>query len=568
MIAKRDTSDRSARAKSRSLQVGRRLLAVLAIAGLPFYLLPQPALAQTFEDMSGLLDPPGGTFSWGASAADFDADGDLDIYVPGGSGRLYRNNLPEAFSFTDIFSSTGIEQGSTFGVTFGDYDADGDLDVFLENFGGNSPLYRNNGDGTFTDVSAQVGLIVSGALSQGAAWGDYNRDGHLDLYINEDTGDNLLFRNDGPDGEGNYSFTNTSAEAGVPTQGNSYGMAWGDYNNNGWQDIFIATCNSSPNNSIKHLLRNNQDGTFTDVNYDAGVADSLASWGTVWLDYNNDGFLDIYIGNIHIAPRPGDNRLYRNNGDGTFTNVTEGAGVGDPGDTYSVAAADFDNDGWIDLYAANSNAIHHLYRNLGDGTFEDVTAQSGLGTGFRRAAAIGDYNKDGWMDVFAAGSGGNQLFVNNGGENHWLVVKTLGTLSNSYGVAARVTVFAPSGSQIREIGAGDSFCSQNATMEAHFGLGAATMLDSVVVNWPSGYRDVRYDVEVDKWLVIVENTPCLACDLNEDGVIDILDIIITINLALSGEPLPPDILCAADRNGDGQVNIFDIVECINLLLEM
>ena len=308
------------------------------------------AMAQTFADSSSLLPANASQFYWGASAADVNSDGRVDIYH---RGRLLMATADNAFA--DERSAAGLlDNGGTFGAAFGDYDNDGYLDVLLENFQTASQVYRNNADRTFTSVGGQIGLSVEG-FTQGAAWGDYNRDGRLDLYVNEDFGNNQLFEN--LDYE---SFRDVTDSSGVVTNGNSYGTAWGDYNNDGFPDIFIATCNASAANSIKHLLLNRGNGTFVDVNYDAGVADSLPSWGIVWLDYDNDYDLDIYITNIYEPPRSGANVLYRNNGDETFTDVSLAARVG--GDlsenSYGVAAADFDNDGWIDLYVANQNRLH------------------------------------------------------------------------------------------------------------------------------------------------------------------------------------------------------------------
>jgi len=311
--------------------------------------------AQTFTDASIQLSPRNNSFDWGCSVADFNNDGLPDIYHP---GRLYINN---GGSFTNIMNSTGINEGSSiFGAVFGDYDNDGYLDILFEDFSfsSNSRLFRNNGNRTFERVDQQIGLNVLG-LTQGAGWSDFNRDGMLDLFVNEDTGDNQMFLNDG-----NGGFTEITTSSSAPTNGNSYGMSWGDYNNDGYPDVFIATCNGSPSNSIKHLLRNNGDNTFTDVNYQAGVADSLASWGISWLDYDNDGWLDIFIANTnHGGIQVGRNVLYKNNRDGTFTDMAATAGIqgNTSNSSYATAAADFDNDGWIDIYVGNSNTDHGLY---------------------------------------------------------------------------------------------------------------------------------------------------------------------------------------------------------------
>ncbi|RMF56894.1 MAG: T9SS C-terminal target domain-containing protein [Calditrichaeota bacterium] len=454
--------------------------------------------AQTFHDASNLLNPLSNDFEWGASAADFNNDGQVDIYHP---GRLYINKGP--LGFEDIMGSTGINEGnSIFGAAFGDYDDDGRLDVLFEDFSGNSRLYRNRGNRRFTHVNSQVNLTVH-SLAQGAAWCDYDRNGTLDLYVNNDLGDNQLFKN-----IGNAFFIDVSDSANVPhPPDHSYGTAWGDYNNDGYADIFIASCHpTNPLYSRKHLLRNNGDGTFTDVNTMAGVGDSLGSWGIVWLDYDNDGDLDIYIANTEHTPRPGFNRLYQNQGDGTFLRMNDSAGVSglSSENSFGVAAADFDNDGWIDIYVANSNHLHRLYHNNGDGTFTDIATQAGITENNHSAVAVADFNGDGWLDIFTAGAPQNRLMLNDGGSNHYIRFNLRGVTSNHFGVGARVEVHHDGMKQIREIRAGDSFCSQNNLLQAHFGLGSSTMIDSAIVRWTSGAVDVLTTLPTNQEYTIVE----------------------------------------------------------------
>jgi len=472
-----------------------RRLILLAVSCLAF--LFTSLYSQTFTDESSQITPSNNSFEWGTSAADFNNDGLVDIYHP---GRLYIN---QGGSFVDIMSSTGINEGSSiFGAVFGDYDGDGYLDVLFEDFSfsSNSRLFRNNGDRTFERVDQQVGLDVIG-LTQGAGWADFNRDGQLDLFVNEDTGVNQMFLNN------NGMFTDISATSNAPTNGNSYGMSWGDYNNDGYPDVFIATCNGNPNNSIKHLLRNNGDNTFTDVNYQAGVADSLASWGISWVDYDNDGWLDIFIANTnHGGIQVGRNVLYKNNRDGTFSDVSAAAGIEGnfSNSSFATAAADFDNDGWCDLYVGNSNTTHILYKNNGNGTFTNISGTAGIIESNHQAVAVADFNNDGWMDIFSAGGPQNRLMINDGGTNHWLKITTRGTQSSYNAVGARLTMYINGDLQIREIRAGDSFCSQNDLMTAHFGLGTATEADSLIIEWPVGTVDKLYNVAADRHIEVRE----------------------------------------------------------------
>ncbi len=467
-----------------------------------FFLLSE-SNAQTFTDASHLLDPVSGD-ALGASAIDFNNDGLIDIYHP---GRLYLNK--GAGGFKDIVREIHLIEGDgVFGAVFGDYDNDGYLDVFFEDFRVPGRLYRNRATSRFENVN-QAANFYPKPLAQGAGWVDFNLDGTLDLFVNNDAGENQLFKN-----LGDGTFLDISLSAGVEELGNSYGMAWGDYNNDRFPDIFIATCSGTPARSIKHLFRNNGNETFTNVNAQAGVNDSFRSWGVVWLDYDNDGYLDIYVANIGGADLPPArqraNILYKNNRDGTFTDVSFAVGVaGTPEEIgYANAAADFDNDGWTDIYLANSNSNpHKLFHNNGDGTFTDIAPQAGIHELHHAAVAVADFNNDGWMDIFtpgAFGSPNSRLWLSNGGSNHWLRVSLRGVTNNYYGIGARIEIYAGGNKQIRELNAGDSFCSQNMNMAAHFGTGAHVTVDSLIIRWPRGQIDRLFDVTVDRQITVVE----------------------------------------------------------------
>ena len=468
----------------------------LPLAVLSVLLMYYCGLAQTFTDRSDLLNPPTSNGGIGASAVDFNNDGFVDLYHP---GKLILNT-PSGFQ--DILLSSNIIEGAgVFGAAFGDFNADSYPDILFEDLSAASRFYLNNKDHTFTQINDEINLQVR-APAQGAAWGDFNGDGLLDLFVNNDFGENQLFKN-----IGNNQYSDISLSAGVEAVGNSYGMSWGDYNNDGLPDIFIATCNFLAENSIKHLLRNNGDETFTDVNVEAGVNDSLASWGIVWLDYDNDGDQDVYIANTEHFPRPGTNRLYRNDSDGTFSDVSFAAGVdgGTNENSYGVSTADFDNDGWLDIYVANLGQPARLYRNNRNGTFSDIASSAGLAGNIDYAVAVADINRDGWVDIFIPGSPENHLWYNNGGTNHWLSVKTRGTTGNYHGISARVELYTGSLRQIREVTAGDGFCSQNFDLGVHFGMGTAASADSLIIRWPGGQVDRLFDVPADQVLTVVEN---------------------------------------------------------------
>lgn len=442
--------------------------------------------SQTFIDRSHLLSPMTNGSEWGTTAADFNNDGWIDIYE---REKLYINRGGERFE--DIYANTGLSPaGGVFGAVFGDYNNDGYLDLLFENFGPESRLFKNNRNLTFTYANQEANLNIS-ILTQTCGWADFNLDGKLDLFVNDDRGRNMMFLN-----VDYKSFQDISASSNAPTVGNSYGMSWGDFNNDRYPDVFVGTC---PGGFQNHLLKNMGNETFSNIGASAGINDVSSTWGVIWLDYNNDGFLDVYLANTSSDP----NILYHNNGDETFTDVSATAGVTTNGG-FGAAAADFNNDGWVDLYTATSGPVHKLYRNNRDGTFTDMAPLAGIGEDRHNAVAVADFNNDGWMDIFTAGTPQNRLLINRGGTYHWIKIKTRGVQSNYYGVSARVEVHSNGTMQIKDVTAGDSFCSQNELLNSHFGVGTATNIDSIIVRWPSGTVDVLDNIPADQIITIVE----------------------------------------------------------------
>lgn len=523
------------------------------------------------------------TVASGGGFIDYDGDGDLDVYLLNGaaipgfvpdqplSSVLYRNDGD--VSFTDVTVQAGVDNagGYGMGLAVADYDNDGDDDLFVTNYGANI-LYRNEGDGTFRDVTARANLMVPAnpTFSTSAAFLDYDRDGHLDLYvcayvefdfetnrrcsrdgiqsycgpdIYEGAAD-LLYRNNG-DG----SFTDVSAEAGIANpDGKGLGVVGGDYDGDGWTDIFVAN-DLTPD----FLYRNNGDGTFTDMALLAGVAygeDGVAraGMGVDMGDYDRNGSPDIYVTNFSLEP----NSLHRNNGNGTFTETTFGAGVGNPTLLFlgfGTAFKDFDNDGWLDIFAANGHVIdnislfdptityaqtNQLFRNEGDGVFTDVSPEAGPPfqvARVHRGAAFGDVDNDGDVDVLVTtvndvplllrndgiggrgaggGSGGSDGIDGSSGNDGAgqpgpasLLVATEGVRSNRNGIGARVTVVTDAVRQSREIRSAYSYLAAN-DFSAHFGLGAHAGADSVIVDWPGGGRDVATGVEGGQLVTIRE----------------------------------------------------------------
>ncbi len=426
----------------------------------------------------------------GAVFGDFDHDGYLDIYVVNNAqpNLLYHNNGDA--TFTDITDTAGVGHGGTgVAVAVADYDNDGDLDIYLINRLEPNILYRNNGDGTFIDITSTAGVGGSGE-GAGAAFGDYDNDSHLDIYVTR-RGPNTLYHNNG-DG----TFTDVTETAGVGHSGWSVGTVFGDYDNDGDLDIYLTNNLDGAN----VLYRNNGDETFTDVSEAAGVDNTGDGMGTTFGDYDNDGDLDIYIANW------GRNVLYRNNGDGTFTNIAKAAGADDIGNGVGAVFSDFDRDGDLDIYIVNWGHPHTFYTNNGDDSFSSVIVamrtEERLGGG---AIAAGDFDNDGDVDLYEPGNEqDNILYRNDSVSNNWLVVKTVGTAGNRDGIGARVKVVSGEFSMIREVSGGFGYGSQDS-LPVEFGLGSLTQIDKIEVRWLTGEITTLTDVPVNQVITVRES---------------------------------------------------------------
>ena len=491
------------------------------------------------------------TTGCGVALFDYDNDGWLDIFLVNGTrveglpkgqeptNHLYKNNRDG--TFTDVTARAGlIHSGWGQGVCVGDYDNDGFEDLFVTYWGKNV-LYHNNGDGTFTDVSEKAG--VAGTRTRwgtGCAFIDFDRDGHLDLFVANYVdladfaswplpdsgpcrfksvivacgppglpgGKNVLYRNNG-DG----TFTDASEKSGILKANGTYGLGvlTGDFDNDGWPDIYVA--NDSQPSALYH---NNHDGTFTDIGIVAGCAYSQdgkpqAGMGASAGDYDCDGWLDIFKTNFSEDACT----LYHNTGDGNFDDATFPAGIGLNTRMlgWGCGFADFDNDGWLDIFVSNGHIYPEikklaldikyaepkiLYRNLHNGRFQDVTAQSGgplLVPISARGCAFGDFDNDGDVDVVVnAVNGLPQLLRNDTpASKSWIKVRTRGLRSNRSGIGARIKCVTGNHTQIDEVRSGGSYGSQS-DLRVHFGLGGATKVDRLEVHWPSGRVEVLKDL--------------------------------------------------------------------------
>jgi enediyne biosynthesis protein E4 len=494
----------------------------------------------------------------GAAFLDYDNDGWLDVFVLSGTrldgppsgttNRLYRNNRNG--TFTDVTEKAGlVRTGWASAVTVGDYDNDGFDDLFITYYGQNV-LYRNNGDGTFTDVTEKAGLRQSVVrYGSGCTWVDYDRDGHLDLFVASylnttieklpKPGENADCRwkgvpvNCGPRGlptgfvqlfhnNGDGTFTDVSRESGVAAASGGYPMTAVvvDVDNDGWPDVYVA-CDSTPS----WLFRNQKDGTFREEGLERGVALSedgmeQAGMGVSIGDFDLDGHLDIF--KTHFADDT--NILYRNDGKGYFDDFTIRAGIGVETRYigWGAGMVDLDNDGFPDLFlvtgsvypevertlpAYPSRTPRLVFRNLGDGRFEELIDEAGPGVAAAhssRGCAFGDFDNDGDVDVLVMNMNEPPSLLRNDvtGTGRWLKVLLNGVKSNRSAIGARVTARYGGRTQAQEVTAQSSFYSAN-DRRLHFGLGAATTAD-LTIRWPNGATEDIPKVDAGQLVVIRE----------------------------------------------------------------
>ena len=464
--------------------------------------------------------------SGGVAAGDYDGDGDTDLFVVRGDigpNRLYRND--GNLVFVDVAAAAGLDwtrptsqNDRLSGPTFADMDGDGDLDLFVAGFeGSRSFIFQNNGNGTFTDISEASGIrAMQAENSVGAAFGDYDRDGDLDLFVSHwgtprDTsnpGDTEHLWRNVSDAAG-IRFESVSVESGISATiivdrvgvlganfDYTFSPTFADINDDGYPDIL-----SVADFLASRVFLNNGDGTFVDVTDEEVIIDE-SGMGSAVGDYDNDGDLDWFVSSISgiLVGAVVGNRLYRNAGDGVFEDVTDEAGVKRGNWGWAACFLDANNDQHLDILHVNgwrsfgqvrdfSDDVGPLFVSQGDGTFENLAVEAGIaGEAQGRAVVCADFDQDGDTDLFITHRDENNsatLYRNDTDTGNWLTVKLVGSGMNTEAAGARVEIEAGGTRQMREVHIGSNYTSQNPT-EQLFGLGPNTQVDALTITWPDG----------------------------------------------------------------------------------
>ena len=549
---------------------------------------PLPAQAPLFTNQTndaGLADSlfvPGvynhPSYTGPVVCGDFNRDGWQDLYSPSGGG----NGMPDHLfindgdgTFTDRASEWGltdVHMGK--GAAVGDFNNDGWLDIYVTSAGtgvtgvpGQHRLYRNSGNGTFVNIANAAGVNATSASEDGfgCCFGDYDLDGDLDLFVagfaSNNTG-NHLFRNNG-----NETFTDVTSGISLFSgiSGTSgFAPRLQDMDGDHYPELLLVA-----DFGTSHYFRNNTDGTFTEMADTAGTAEEENGMGQTVGDYNNDGMIDWYVTSIY-RPAIGwtGNKLYSNEGNHSYQEISSSAGVSDGGYGWGAISIDVDHDRFVDIIETNGangqfdNEQSYFWRNLGNGTFDEMAISSGLiHDGFGRGILNFDADNDGDQDVVIAGSYEALRFFRNDtptGNRHWLRVflDTGGDPAIAAdGIGAEVQVASASGTLHRWIDAGDNFISQSE-LSAHFGLGVDDQIFEVRVIWPDGMEQTQSGISVDQTIVITRSSlQLIRGDANGDGMVDVSDPISILTGLFTTVSIP--CLEAGEVNGDSQFNIAD-----------
>lgn len=486
----------------------RRLLLTVCLI-MPLFTIGQ----LSFEDSAtakgvGVSYGESGFGGGGVSFCDFDGDGwdDITYSTKGGEEVLFFKNNNGTFSQVDL----GInDTNQSKQVIWVDHDNDGDKDFFVTSIVGVNKFYENNGDMTFTDITDSCGLFTEDLFTTGASFGDIDADGDLDVFIcNRDNVGlnqfNYLYRND------NGVFTDITTSSGIgQTVHTPFCSSFFDYDNDGDQDIYVI---SDRLQYINRLYRNNGDNTFTDVSVSSGAGLGTHAMSATIGDYNSDGWFDIYVTNTEAG-----NHLLKNNQDGTFTDISDDVGTGFYSIAWGANFLDADNDTDLDLYVSGMldgsvTLPSAFYENQGNGMFQipvNIGFENDTRTSY--ANAIGDINNDGLPDIIVMNDTDNNFLWENTTTttNNWLKVKLNGTTSNRDGIGSVIEISTDGKKQYRYTLCGEAYLAQNSNSE-FFGLKDATVVDYVKVTWLSGMVSTFNNVDVNKTITIVEGQSTLS----------------------------------------------------------
>jgi len=461
--------------------------------------------AADFKDVSEAAGVADDGLGKGVAFADINNDGLVDLYVSnkGGSNHLYLNLGNGKFEDTTATAGVGLDHpGFTLGSVFGDYDNDGCADLYLATGGQYeieaNRLFKGNCDGSFQDVTAQAGVGLK-AFTYSASFVDYDKDGYLDLYCaNYGPGArNVLFRNNG-----NGTFSDVSVQAGVGDPSWSWMGVWSDVNGDNWPDLYVVN-GRYPGGEPNRLYINNGDGTFREMAKQAGVDDGNWGLGAAFADIDNDGDFDLFVSN-YVGP----NRLFLNDGKGNFSDAT--AAIQPPKDGWGKGPTfgDVDNDGDLDLYEGDCKLANQLYLNDGKGNFVDVAGKQPAlqcETVRTKGTAFADIDNDGDLDLYVVNWGApNKLYENNQNDSQFLKVKVTGSMSNRDGFGAKVKITDAAGKQLglREVRSATGFCAQEPAV-VHFGVPAGADVNLSVV-FPSGKEVKLAGVKAGQAIEVVE----------------------------------------------------------------
>ncbi len=495
---------------------------------------------------------------------DVNNDDLLDLMITNGpaggqNNFLYLND--GAGGFTAVVNDTIVKDGKpSDGATWADTDNDGDLDCFVANWYNFIGLYyNNNGNGTF-NYNAAAGLTTGITYSETASWGDYDKDGFVDLYVARSGGTvatnrNFLFHNNG-----NNTFTKITSGSLVTDALVSRSVNWTDADNDGDLDLFVS--NEDVTNNDENFYRNDGNGAFTKLSTGDLLNDGKKTMSSSWADFDNDGDLDVFLANEDAT-----NALFRNDGNFNFTKLINDTVTKGIANSFSSAWSDVDNDGDVDLFVTNSFKTNTkmpclFYLNNGNATFTRISNHTlTADSGWTYGCAFGDYDNDGFEDLavatvrYQSQDKPDLLFHNNANSNNWLTLKLIGTTTNKSAIGTKVRVKAQINGtpvwQMREISSQSSYCGQN-DMRAHFGLGNATLIDSLKIEWLSGLVQVFDSVPLNEFITITEGQVSIGISEKEKASDMILfpnpskGIITLSNIRLS----EGDLILISNSKGD------------------